>query len=99
MSFSIVFRVEAQSEFDQAFDWYERQQSGLGSDFLNDVSDALERVVRFPESSAQIFEDVRRTVVRRFPYSILYRVEETQIVVIAIFHTKRNPKIWQERVS
>lgn len=98
MSLPIVFRVEAQAEFDQALDWYEQQQAGLGNDFLNDVSDTLERVVLMPKSSAQLFEDVRRTVVRRFPYSILYCIEETQIVVIAVFHTKRNPKTWQERI-
>jgi plasmid stabilization system protein ParE len=98
MSLQIVFRVEAQAEFDQALDWYEQQQAGLGLVFLNDVSEVLERVVLMPESSAQVFEDVRRAVVQRFPYSILYRVEEIQIVVIAVFHTKRNPKTWQERV-
>jgi plasmid stabilization system protein ParE len=98
MSLPIVFRVEAQAEFDQALDWYEQQQAGLGNDFLNDVSDALEQVVLMPKSSAQVFADVRRTVVRRFPYSILYCIEETQIVVIAVFHTKRNPKTWQERI-
>lgn len=51
-----------------------------------------------PESSAPVFEDIRRAVVQRFPYSVFYRIEAAQIVVIAVFHTKRDPKNWQERV-
>jgi plasmid stabilization system protein ParE len=98
MSLPIVFRMEAQSEFDRAFDWYENKQPGLGVDFLNHVAEMLNHVELMPESSAQVFEDIRRAVVHRFPYSVFYRIEESQIVVIAVFHTKRDPQIWKERV-
>jgi len=98
MSLPIVFRMEAQSEFDLAFDWYENKQPGLGVDFLNHVAEVLKRVELMPESSVQVFEDIRRAVVHRFPYSVFYRIEESQIVVIAVFHTKRDPQIWKVRV-
>jgi plasmid stabilization system protein ParE len=98
MSLPIVFRMEAQSEFDQAFDWYESKQPGLGIDLLNCVAEALKRIELMPESSVQVFEDIRRAVVHRFPYSVFYRIEESQIVVLAVFHTKRDPQIWKVRV-
>ncbi len=98
MSLPIVFRLEAQAEFDEAFDWYEQQQLGLGEDFLVCVAEVLERVGSMPESYAVVFQDVRRAVVHKFPYLLLYEIKADQIVVLAVFHSKRDPKIWQKRV-
>lgn len=98
MSLSIVFRVEAQAEFDEAFDWYEQQQAGLGVDFLTCVVEVLDRIESLPEVYELVFEDVRRAIVRRFPYLVLYKVESSQIVVLAVFHSKRDPQDWQDRV-
>jgi plasmid stabilization system protein ParE len=97
MSLPIVFRLEAQTEFDEAIDWYE-QQAELGLEFLDCVDDTLTRIQTMPESCEMVFEDVRRAVVQRFPYSVFYQVELQQIVVLAVFHSKRDPKIWQARV-
>lgn len=98
MSLPIVFRVEAQAEFDDAFDWYEQQQAELGVDFLMCVAEVLERIGSIPEAYEVVFEGVRRAVVRKFPFLILYKVEPNRIVVLAVFHSKRDPQIWQDRV-
>ncbi|MBW4468519.1 MAG: type II toxin-antitoxin system RelE/ParE family toxin [Pegethrix bostrychoides GSE-TBD4-15B] len=97
MSLPIVFRLEAQTEFDEAIDWYE-QQAELGLEFLDYVADTLAQIQAMPKSYETVFEDVRRAVVQRFPYSVFYQVETQKIVVLAVFHSKRNPKIWQARV-
>lgn len=97
MNLPIVFQLEAQAEFDEALDWYE-QQAGLGQNFLECIAEVLTRIESMPESQEVIFEDIRRAVVRRFPYSVFYQIETNQIVIIAVFHSKRNPKIWQSRV-
>jgi plasmid stabilization system protein ParE len=97
MSLLIDFRLEAQAEFDEAFDWYEEQQPGLGVNFVNIVTNILEQISFMPQSCTIVFKDVRRAVVPKFPYSILYKIEANNIVVIAVFHSKRNPKIWQQR--
>jgi plasmid stabilization system protein ParE len=97
MSLPVVLRPEARAEFDEAFDWYEQQRSGLGVDFTTQVQEVFDRISATPERYAQIFQDIRRVVVRRFPYSIFYKVESRQVVVLAVFHSRRNPRIWQER--
>jgi plasmid stabilization system protein ParE len=97
MSLPVVFRLEAQTEFDEAIDWYE-QHAELGLEFLDCFADTLARIQTMPESCEMVFEDVRRAVVQRFPYSVFYQVELQQIVVLAVFHSKRDPKIWQARV-
>jgi toxin ParE1/3/4 len=97
MSLPVVLRPEAQAEFDAAFDWYEQQRPGLGVDFVEQVQAVFDRIATSPGLYQQVFQDVRRAVVHRFPYLVLYRIEERQLLVLALFHSKRDPRIWQER--
>jgi toxin ParE1/3/4 len=97
MSLPVVLRPEARAEFDEAFDWYEQRRPGLGVDFVAQIQEVFDRISTTPELYAQIFRDVRRGVVRRFPYSVFYKIESRQVVVLAVFHSNRDPKIWQAR--
>ena len=97
MSLPVVLSVEAQDEFDDAADWYE-QQAGLGSAFTIAVREVLARVAGLPLMHQVVFKDIRRAVVRKFPFNILYRVESDRITVVAVFNTSRDPSIWQSRV-
>ena len=85
------------AEFDEAFDWYERQRPGLGVEFVERVQDAFDRISRAPELHAIVHRDIRRALVRKFPYSVFYRIRDGQIVVLAVFHGKRNPNVWKRR--
>lgn len=97
MSFCIVLLPAAQAEFDEAIDWYDRQRPGLGEDLVDCVQEVLDRIAVMPERHAIVQSDIRRGKVRRFPYSIFYYVDTDQVVIISIFHSKRDPKIWQSR--
>jgi plasmid stabilization system protein ParE len=97
MSLPVGLRPEARAEFDEAFDWYEQQRPGLGLDFAAQVQEVLDRISATPELYAQVFEDVRRAVVQRFPYAVFYKIELPQVVVLAVFHGRRDPKSWQAR--
>lgn len=98
MNRPVVLRLEARTEFHEGFDWYERKRSGLGADFAMRVEETFDRIASNPERCAKVLHEVRRAPVRRFPYSVFYQVETEQLVVIAVFHSKRDPKIWQSRV-
>jgi toxin ParE1/3/4 len=93
----VVLRQEAQAEFDEAFDWYEQQRPGLGVDFVARVQEVFDRIAGSSGLYEQVFRDVRRAAVYRFPYQVFYRVEERQILVVAVLHSKRDPAVWQER--
>ena len=97
MNLPVVLRAEAQADFDEAFDWYERQRPGLGIDFAAEVQEVFDRISANPLLHATVFQDVRKALVKRFPYSVFYRAEPTQLLVIAVFHHKRDPSIWQGR--
>lgn len=98
MSFPIRFLPEAKAEFDAGSDWYEQQRVGLGVDFIARVREVLTRLAVNPSLHAAVYGDVRKAVVRQFPYVVLYREDAGEVVVIAVFHTARDPSIWQARV-
>lgn len=89
---------EARDEFDSAVDWYEQRQPGLGADFLAQVREVFQRIAANPQLHATVYQDVRKAVVKKFPYVVLYREEAGEILVIAVFHTGRDPSIWQSRI-
>jgi len=97
VSFPVVFRREAKSEFDEVVVWYEGRRAGLGREFMVCVEAVLERIKKTPEIHTIVYADVRCGLVRRFPYGIYYRLEANRVVVVAVFHGSRDPEVWQRR--
>jgi toxin ParE1/3/4 len=98
MSLPIRFLPEARDEFDEATDWHEQQRPGRGADFVARVRDVLDRIAANPQLHATVYGDARKAVVAKFPYVVVYREEAGEVVVIAVFHTSRDPSIWQSRI-
>ena len=93
----ILFHSNAEIEFRDAFIWYERQRKGLGSEFLLCIDERMERIKRNPEQYPKVHNQIRQTVVRRFPFAIYYEIVQSKIYVLAIFHSRRDPSRWQSR--
>jgi len=94
----IRFLSQAEAELAEAADWYEARGAGLGAEFLRALDATIASVQRNPLGYQLIFKNVRRALLRRFPYSVIYSVLDGEILVIACIHGKRDPKRWQERV-
>lgn len=99
MSHKLIIRPEAEEELQEAFAWYEARVSGLGSEFLLCVDAVFNAVLRNPLQFPQIHRNIRRVLTRRFPYEVFFIIEEQRIIVLAVFHAKRNPKLWKERIN
>ncbi|MEI6386531.1 MAG: type II toxin-antitoxin system RelE/ParE family toxin [Spirochaetota bacterium] len=99
MKYDLVIRPEAESEMTDAYEWYELRAVGLGNQFLLSVDAVLQAVTRNPYQYPEIFKSIRRGLVHRFPYAILFIVHEGQIAVLAVFHAKRDPTQWEKRHS
>ena len=97
MKYDLIVRPEAEAELAKAFDWYEQQVAGLGSRFLLSVDAVISSIRRDPLRYPIIYKNVRRALTLRFPYQIFFTVDDSQIVVIAVFHGMRNPSVWQSR--
>ena len=97
MSLPVVFRRAARAEFDDSADWYEQRKTALGAAFTAAVQQVLDQIAAQPAFYPQVYQDVREALVPGFPYCVYYREEPGQIVVLSVFHTARNPAIWQGR--
>jgi plasmid stabilization system protein ParE len=98
LTLPIILWPEAQQEYDDAVDWYESQRSGRGVLFLERIHDTLDQISANPEWYPIVQDDIRRAVVRRYPFIILFRIRPRRIVIVAVFHTSRDPGVWQRRV-
>lgn len=98
MTRRIVFRPEVEVELAEAVDWYEMRGQGLGGEFLRSLDAVMAQVQRRPALYPMVFGNARRAVMRRFPYSVIYIVQDTEILIAACIHSKRDPIRWQERI-
>ena len=98
MNVPVILSPEARAEFDEATDWYGGKRAGLGDKFIDAVRDVLNRIRSAPLAHGVVWGNVRCALVHRFPYAVYYQVEPDHVAVIAVFHTKRDPRIWQRRV-
>ena len=89
----------ASEEFTEAVRWYESRRPGLGAELYDAVKATIESIERQPEIGATAYEDAksRRVLVTHFPYQVVYRLEDAEIVILAIAHLKRRPGFWKHR--
>jgi plasmid stabilization system protein ParE len=99
MSLRIVFRVAAQHEVEEAALWYDQQRAGLGEEFLREIDEAVHQAAAHPERYPLVLADVRKAVARRFPYSVFFRVRHDSLAILAVFHGRRDPAVWQDRTE
>jgi toxin ParE1/3/4 len=89
----LILIDEAEQDIADAYAWYEQQRPGLGDDYLAAIRAATKLVQAEPHVHPRVQGEIRRLLVKRFPYSILYREESERVVVVAVFHAKRDPDI------
>lgn len=93
----LVFRPGARAEIREARRWYEREVPGLGRRFLVDFDATVENVLPHPSifPAVEGGNGVRRVLLRRFPYSLVYDVTVDAIVILACVHHRRHPDAWR----
>jgi len=92
------FLILAQRELDDAVAWYNEQVAGLGQEFLDELDRVVRRAVTFPMSCPEIEPGVRRCLLARFPYGLIYGVDGETLVVVAVAHLHREPRYWVDRI-
>ncbi|MBU7586778.1 MAG: type II toxin-antitoxin system RelE/ParE family toxin [Nostoc sp. TH1S01] len=97
MMYQLIVSPEAELNIQNGFEWYEQRSSGLGSEFVRAVDSSFALIGRNPLAYPIVYQQVRRLLIRRFPFGVMYVVEEDVITIIACFHVKRDPKQWQDR--
>jgi toxin ParE1/3/4 len=93
------FHPEALEEYNEAGFYYARKETGLDLRFVVAVENAIERILEDPLRYRPFDEDVRRCLTRVFPYAILYTIEESYVLIVAVAHLSREPGYWKPRIS
>jgi len=93
------FHPEALEEYRQAALWYAEREPGIALRFIASVEDAISRVLDAPTRWRVIDEDVRRCLIRVFPYAVLYTIEADFLLIVAVMHCSREPNYWKLRVE
>ena len=95
MSHLVRIRPEAERDVRNAVSWCEEERSGLARELILELDAVYERLAESPH----LYADIRRAIVRRFPYGVFYLVTDTEVRVIAVVDMARNPSVWQDRAD
>lgn len=93
----LLIRSEAEHDILAAYRWYEDQRPGLGSDLVLCVEEGLAKIQRNSDLCPIVHKNIRRLLIRRFPYGIFYVLDQDRISILAVFHARRDPIEWKSR--
>lgn len=99
VKYSVLVRPETEEDLKEAFSWYEDNRTGLGYDFLLQVDAGINFIKRNPEINPVEYKGMRKHLIKRFPYKIIYLVEEEKVIVLAVLHGKRSPGLLKKRIG
>ena len=91
------FHDLAKVELNEAMPYYEAESPGLGAAFLAEVERSTAAITENPEAGLVVGGSVRRRILRRFPYGLLYRIRADRIRILAIMNLRRRPAYWVGR--
>ncbi|HEX3108306.1 MAG TPA: type II toxin-antitoxin system RelE/ParE family toxin [Thermoanaerobaculia bacterium] len=97
MKYRIIVRRLAERDLEDAEDWYNGQQSGLGIEFRDTIGDLFGRLAENPRIYPRVYGEVHRAVLRRFPYLVYFVIEHSDVIVLAVLDGRRDPRIHRQR--
>lgn len=96
---ALQFLDLAEVELAEAIEDYNIQEKNLGNKFFEEIQEALARIVQFPQAWSKIGQNTHRYLLRKFPYSLLYVIDDEIILSVAIAHRHREPSYYSDRVT
>jgi len=98
MAYELIIRPEAKADLLDAFHWYQDRKDGLGYDFKLCVDEVMSKIQRNPLAYKTIFQEIRRAIIKRFPFGVFYIADNNHVVVLAVLHARRDPSNWKKRI-
>lgn len=87
----------AVTDVEEAALWYEAQEPGLGIEFILALDASIDLAVAAPHHYEDFYLGIRRVLLKRFPYSVYFVVENRTVDIIAVLHQHQSPVTWQLR--
>jgi len=101
MRFKLIVTEDAENDIEQAMDWYENKQTGLGTRYVLAVKACIKLIIKNPFSFVSIYKSIRKANTKKFPYSLYYRVNDAEklVTVFAVIHGFRSEEIRKQRID
>ena len=93
----VSFHALAERELEDTALYYERERPGLGAAFVAEVERCITAIALHPAIGAPVHADIRRRLLRRFPYALLYRARDGAVHILAVMNLRRRPAYWITR--
>ena len=97
--YKLIVKGEAKNEITEAYYWYESKQNELGERLLSVLDDCFNRITINPKQFPKKLDNMRQATINKFPYIIIFEIENNDVVVFAVFNTKQNPEKWKKRLK
>ncbi len=97
MTYNLELHELAEEELWEAVDWYDSKKNRLGKEFARELQEIMQTIRKHPSRFPKVHKEIRKAVLKRFPFMVLYELIEDTVFVLSIFNTSRNPKNWKER--
>ena len=91
------FHPEAETELNEAVDYYDACQKGLGLEFAREIHATIDNICEFPLAWTPLSQKTRRCLLGRFPYGVVYQSKGGEIIIMAIMQLNRKPGYWRKR--
>jgi plasmid stabilization system protein ParE len=96
---NLRFSILAEAEIQAAADYYEIQDAGLGLRFVEELNRAIKLILQFPNAWSPLSKRSRRCPLRRFPYHVIYSVQQDTVMIVTVVHQRRDPEKWQTLIG
>jgi len=93
----IIFHPDIRNEVQTAYDWYKVKTSDLGEEFLKELDLAFELIQKQPLTWPGLSDNFRKYLLKRFPFGVIYKVDNSNIYILAVMHLRRKPGYWKRR--
>lgn len=99
MGYELIVRPEAENDIKDAFEWYEQRQQGLGYNFILQIDEGIALIQQNPYLHPDEYRGVRKYIIKRFPYKMLYLIDAELIILLAVLHHKRSQNVLELRIA
>ncbi len=97
MNYPVSLAPLAETDLEDAKHWYEERRKGLGEEFVFSIDATLNSISRNPLLFRVIKKGIRRALTKRFPFAVFFTIEKHEIIILAVLHCRRNPKLFLKR--
>lgn len=97
--YKIELSSEAEDDFEKSYEFYATENEKTADNYYKEVDNSLKKIANSPQLYPKVHRNVRKYVIKKFPFIIYYKVTNLVIRIIAIFHASRNPEIWKNRTE